>query len=27
LLLREKVSPSQWLGIVAIFIGIILISR
>jgi drug/metabolite transporter (DMT)-like permease len=27
LLLREKVSPSQWLGIVAIFVGIILISR
>jgi drug/metabolite transporter (DMT)-like permease len=27
LLLREKVSRSQWLGIVAIFIGIILISR
>jgi drug/metabolite transporter (DMT)-like permease len=27
LLLREKVSASQWLGIVAIFIGIILISR
>jgi drug/metabolite transporter (DMT)-like permease len=27
LLLREKVSPSQWLGIVAIFIGIMLISR
>jgi drug/metabolite transporter (DMT)-like permease len=26
-LLREKVSPSQWLGIVAIFIGIMLISR
>jgi drug/metabolite transporter (DMT)-like permease len=25
--LREKVSPSQWLGIVAIFIGIVLISR
>jgi len=27
LFLREKVSPSQWLGILAIFIGIILISR
>ena len=27
LFLREKVSPSQWLGIVAIFIGILLISR
>ena len=27
LFLREKVSVSQWLGIVAIFIGIILISR
>ena len=27
LLLREKVSPSQWLGIIAIFIGIMLISR
>jgi drug/metabolite transporter (DMT)-like permease len=27
LFLREKVSPSQWLGIMAIFIGIILISR
>jgi uncharacterized membrane protein len=27
LFLREKVSPSQWLGIVAIFIGIILIGR
>ena len=27
LFLREKVTPSQWLGIVAIFIGIILISR
>jgi drug/metabolite transporter (DMT)-like permease len=27
LILREKVSPSQWLGIVAIFIGVILISR
>jgi drug/metabolite transporter (DMT)-like permease len=27
LFLREKVSASQWLGIVAIFIGIILISR
>lgn len=27
LFLREKVSPPQWLGIVAIFIGIILISR
>jgi drug/metabolite transporter (DMT)-like permease len=26
-ILREKVSASQWLGIVAIFIGIILISR
>ncbi len=27
LLLREKVTASQWLGIVAIFVGIILISR
>jgi drug/metabolite transporter (DMT)-like permease len=27
LFLREKVSPSQWFGIVAIFIGIILIGR
>jgi drug/metabolite transporter (DMT)-like permease len=27
LFLREKVTASQWLGIVAIFIGIILISR
>jgi uncharacterized membrane protein len=27
LLLREKVTPSQWFGIVAIFVGIILISR
>jgi drug/metabolite transporter (DMT)-like permease len=27
LLLREKVAASQWLGIFAIFVGIILISR
>ena len=26
-ILKEKVSASQWLGITAIFIGIILISR
>jgi drug/metabolite transporter (DMT)-like permease len=25
--LREKLSPGQWLGIVAIFAGIVLISR
>jgi len=27
LLLREKVTASQWFGIVAIFVGIVLISR